>query len=77
MQRADSLGKTLILGKTEGGKRRGMTEMKLLDGIIDSVDMILSNSWSEQGILAYCGSWGCKELDTTSQHTNSNLEMKH
>ena len=41
MQRADSLEETLMLGKTEG-KRRGWQRMRLLDGIIDSVDMSLS-----------------------------------
>ena len=65
LRRADSLGKTLMLGRTEGRKRRGMTEMRLLDGIIDSIDIILSNSGSEQGILACCSSRGRKELDTT------------
>ena len=40
MQRADSMGKTLILGKIEGG-RRGQQRMRWLDGITDSVDMDL------------------------------------
>ena len=42
MQRADSLGKTLILGKIEGKRRRGQQRMRWLDGITDSVDMSLS-----------------------------------
>ena len=42
MQRADSLEKTLILGKTEGKRRRGQQRMKWLDGITDSMDMSLS-----------------------------------
>ena len=42
MQRADSLEKTLILGKTEGRKRRGRQKKRLLDDIADSVDMSLS-----------------------------------
>ena len=42
MQRADSLEKTLILGKIEGGKRRGGQRMRWLDGITDSTDMRLS-----------------------------------
>ena len=42
MKRTDSLGKTLILGKTEGGRRRGRQKMRRLDGIIDSTDMSLS-----------------------------------
>ena len=42
MQRADSLEKTLILGKIEGGRRRGRQRMRWLDGITDSMDMHLS-----------------------------------
>ena len=39
MQRADSLEKTLMLGKTEGRRRRGQQRMRWLDGITDSMDM--------------------------------------
>ena len=39
MLRANSLEKTLMLGKTEGGKRRGQQRMRSLDGITDSIDM--------------------------------------
>ena len=42
MQRTDSLEKTLMLGKTEGGRRRGQQRMRCLDGITDSMDMSLS-----------------------------------
>ena len=42
MGRAESLGKTLILGKTEGKRRRGQQRMRWLDGITDSMDMTLS-----------------------------------
>ena len=42
MQRADSLEKTLMLGKIEGGKRRGRQRMRRLDGITNSMDMSLS-----------------------------------
>ena len=41
MQRADSFEKTLVLGKTEGRRRRGRQRMRLLDGITDSVDQLL------------------------------------
>ena len=42
MRRTDSLEKTLMLGKIEGGRRRGRQRMRLLDGIMDSMDMSLS-----------------------------------
>ena len=42
LQRTDSLEKTLMLGKMEGGKRRGQQRMSWLDGITDSMDMSMS-----------------------------------
>ena len=45
MRRADSLEKTLMLGKTEDRRRRGQQRMRWLDGIIDLMDMSLSMLW--------------------------------
>ena len=69
MWRTDSLQKTLMLGKIEGGRRRGRQRMSWLVGISDSMDMSLSKlqELMMQGGLVCFSPWGRKELDTTER----------
>ena len=64
MQRANSLEKTLMLGKTEGERRRGQQRMRWLDGITDPMDMNLGDS-EGQGSRMCCSPWGHKQSDMT------------
>jgi len=70
MWRADSLEKTLMLGKIEGRRRRARQRMRWLDGITNSMAMSLSKLRElamDKGGLACCSPWGCKELDMAEQ----------
>ena len=79
MWRADSLEKTLMLGKIEGRRRRGQQRMRWLDGITDSMDMSLSKLWEtvkDRGSLACCSSWGRRESDTTKPLNNEQQQSR-
>ena len=78
MQRADSLEKTLLLGKIEGRRRRGRRRMRWLDGITNSMDVSLSRLRDSEGegSLVCCSPWDCTESDMTEQLNNNNKFLK-
>ena len=79
MRRTDSCEKTLMLGKIEGGRRKGRQRMRWLYGITDVMDVSLSRLQElgdGQGGLVCWSPWGCKESNTTEQLTWLILKKK-
>ena len=72
MQRADSLGKTLMLGNAKGRRRRGCQNVRWLDPITDAMNMNLGKLLEIVTDLACCSPWGHKELDRTEQLNTDN-----
>ena len=77
IRRADWLEKTLMLGKTEGSRKRGATENEVVGWYhwLNGPDFEQTLGDSEgQGSLACCSPWGCKELNTTERLNCNNKE---
>ena len=76
MGRADSFEKTLMLGKIEGGRRRGWQRIRL-DGITNGHESERTQGDSEgQGSLVCCSPWDRKESDATEQLNNNNFSQQ-
>ena len=73
MQRADSLEKTLMLGKIEGRRRRGQQRMRRLDGIISSMNLSKLQEIVEDREGWHAAVHGVEELDTTWQLNNTSI----
>ena len=67
----NSLEKSLMLGKTEGRRRRGYQRMKWMDGITNAMDMNLGKLREMVRDREACTPWACKELDITGRLNNN------